>query len=105
MVLSADGDGVMKFELIEIPVEDAPERHAEQPEEEAAEDAAADGDPVAAITAAAARLTADVRAEGARISASLAELAALVPDPEPRWQGTRPPDNFRPGRFSKGDAR
>ncbi|XRQ03337.1 hypothetical protein ACN3XK_42940 [Actinomadura welshii] len=95
----------MKFELIEFTAEDVPEWGPEQPEEEFLGDAGTDGDPVVAIGAAAARLTADARAAGERIGASLAEIAAVVRDSAPRTQGARPPGNFRAGRFSKGDAR
>ncbi|QKW35097.1 hypothetical protein HUT06_14530 [Actinomadura sp. NAK00032] len=95
----------MKFELIEFAAaDDVRERAADQLEEEAGRHPETDVDPVAAIGAAVAALTAGVRAEGLRIEASVAELAA-VREPAPRRPWARPPADFRPGRFSKGDAR
>jgi hypothetical protein len=78
----------MKFELVEFPEPESPD---------------AGDDPVAAINAAAGRLVTEARAEGERIDASLAELAAVVSRRAPAGAaGTdlRPPGNFRADRFT-----
>ena len=97
----------MKFELIESAVAgDVPERAADLPEEADGGPAGTDADPVAAVGAAAAALGAAARAEGRRIEASLAELAAVVHGAAPPGPvAGPPPGDFRPDRFSKGDAR
>lgn len=105
----------MKFEFVQLPDSEPAAKVAARRDDEAVRRDEAGGDPVAAVNAAAARLIADARSEGERITASLGELASLaepvspaepaaVPDPAPPHRRAKPPSDFRSDRFSKGGA-
>lgn len=92
----------MKFEVVETP-EDVPGPVPDEGPGEAPVPAGEDADPVAGVSAAAARLAAGARAERDRIDASLAGLAAVV---RPRRNGPAahappPPAGFRADRFTR----
>ncbi|MFD0686801.1 hypothetical protein [Actinomadura fibrosa] len=100
----------MKFELVEPPEPEEPRDVPAEPAEMvyggAAEDASGE-DPVAALTAATERLSADVAAEAERIDASLAELDAALAGVRPAWAAAAgplapPPAGFRADRFGAG---
>ena len=91
----------MKFEVLGEPEEDPAESlAATSPSEEP--EAEVTADPVAALHATTARLSAELDVQVERISASVEELAEIVrrTGPERAPVTGAPPRNFRAGRFS-----